>query len=69
VVTINGYSSHKDSDHLVEFVSNNAKVAKKIFVVMGEPKTSLFLVQKLRDELGVDAVHPGLNDSYELDFE
>ncbi|MEI6420267.1 MAG: MBL fold metallo-hydrolase [bacterium] len=68
VIMINGYSSHKDSDHLLEFVAEDSKVLKKAFVVMGEPKTSLFLVQKLKDELGVDAIHPGLNDSFDLDF-
>ena len=68
VEVINGYSSHKDSDHLVEFVNNDQKVAEKVFVVMGEPKSSLFLVQRLRDELDVDAIHPNLNDSFDLDF-
>lgn len=69
VVMINGYSSHKDSNHLVSFVANDKAVAKKVFVVMGELKSSLFLVQKLRDELDVDAIHPNLNDSFDLDFE
>jgi predicted metal-dependent RNase len=31
---------------------------QKVFVVMGEPKSSFFLVQKLRDMLGIDAVAP-----------
>lgn len=67
---INGYSSHKDSDNLVNFVES-ALVAgkiKKIFVVMGELKSSLFLVQRLRDELGAEAVHPKGGSSVELDF-
>ena len=67
---INGYSSHKDSDNLVKFVET-ATVAsnlKKIFVVMGELKSSLFLVQRLRDELGVDAVHPKVGSDVELEF-
>lgn len=67
---INGYSSHKDSDNLVNFVGTAmiASDLKKIFVVMGEPKASLFLVQKLRDELGVDAIHPKGESSVELEF-
>lgn len=65
---IDGYSSHKDSDHLVEFVESTAKTVKKVFVVMGEPKTALFLVQKLRDNLGVNAYHPEEGESVELDF-
>lgn len=65
---INGYSSHKDSDHLVEFVDKaeqNHKL-KKVFVVMGETKASLFLVQRLRDYVGVDAVHPEQGDKVNL---
>lgn len=63
-----GYSSHKDSDHLVEFVANTAKTVKKIYVAMGEPKSSLFLVQKLRDNLDVDAVYPAMGQSVKLEF-
>jgi metallo-beta-lactamase family protein len=60
IITIEGFSSHKDSDHLVEFVetANNSHKLKKVFTVMGEPKASLFLVQRLRDELDVDAEYP-----------
>ena len=67
---INGYSSHKDSDNLVNFAGSAAAASKikKIFVVMGELKSSLFLVQRLRDELGADAVHPKGGSSIELEF-
>ena len=63
VVTILGYSGHKDSDGLVHFVENTSDKLKKVFVVMGEPKSSMFLVQKLRDNLGVDAYAPERGDS------
>jgi len=63
---ISGYSSHRDSDGLVELVSNTAEKVKKAFVVMGEPKSSLFLVQRLRDELEVDATYPERGISYKL---
>ncbi len=59
---IDGYSSHKDSDHLIEFVSHMEKSVRKVFVVMGETKSSLFLVQRLRDYLGVNAAHPTEGD-------
>ncbi len=58
IVTIFGYSGHKDSDGLLEFVADMQDKVKKVFVVMGEPKSSMFLVQKLRDNLAVDAVAP-----------
>ncbi len=67
IVFIDGYSGHKDSDHLVEFVQQTADSLKKVFVVMGEPASALFLTQRLRDHLGVNAYAPEENDVVELD--
>ena len=58
VVNISGYSGHKDSDGLLAFVEDMQDTVKKIFVVMGEPKSEMFMVQKLRDNLGLDATAP-----------
>jgi metallo-beta-lactamase family protein len=66
IETILGYSSHKDSDHLVEFVGTAQASLKKVFVVMGEPKASTFLAQRLRDELGVNALYPEQGKGYDL---
>jgi len=66
VVMISGYSGHKDSDGLLGFVENMQDVVKKVFVVMGEPRSSMFLVQKLRDNLGVDASAPDRGDVVSL---
>ncbi len=66
IYTVDGYSSHMDSDHLLEFVSNTADRVKKVFVVMGETKSALYLVQKIRDNLGVDAVHPKQGEVVEI---
>jgi metallo-beta-lactamase family protein len=66
VVTISGYSGHKDSDALLNFVEDTEDTVKKIFVVMGEPKSSAFLVQKIRDSLGLDAYAPDQGDSVSL---
>ncbi|KND51626.1 MAG: metallo-beta-lactamase family protein [Parcubacteria bacterium C7867-003] len=63
---ISGYSSHKDSDGIVNMVADVADKVKKVFVVMGEPKSSIFLVQRLRDELEVDAVYPDRGIIYKL---
>lgn len=65
---IDGFSGHKDSDHLVEFVSNCGDSIKKVFVAMGEPKSEIFLAQRLRDELDVDAIVPERGKTYELDL-
>jgi len=67
IVTISGYSGHKDSDGLLSFVEDMQDNVKKIFVVMGEPKSSLFLVQKLRDNLGLEAFAPEFGSSVILD--
>lgn len=67
VVTISGYSGHKDSDGLISFVENSTETLKKVFVVMGEPKSSMFLVQKMRDNLGIDAYAPEKGDVIVLD--
>lgn len=63
---ISGYSSHKDSNGIVDMVSNTAKKVKKVFVVMGEPKSSTYLTQRLRDELEVDAIYPERGKIYKL---
>jgi metallo-beta-lactamase family protein len=64
---ISGYSSHKDSDGLVDMVSDTANSLKKVFVVMGEPKASTYLAQHLKDELEVDAICPERGKIYKLD--
>ena len=64
IEVIKGYSSHKDSEHLLEFVEKVAP--QKVFVIMGEPKSSLFLTQRIRDYLDIDAVYPEEGKVYEL---
>jgi metallo-beta-lactamase family protein len=67
VITIGGYSAHKDSDHLIDFIDHvDHKNLRKVFVVMGEPKASLFLTQRLHDYLNVDAIAPERGKVYEL---
>jgi metallo-beta-lactamase family protein len=68
IESVKGYSSHKDSDHLVEFVAEAAESnkLKKVFIIMGEPRSSLFLVQRIRDYLGIEAIYPEPNKSYEV---
>ncbi|MCX6751428.1 MAG: MBL fold metallo-hydrolase [Candidatus Nomurabacteria bacterium] len=58
VEVILGYSGHKDGDGLFHFVEDMQKVVKKVFVVMGEPKSEMFLVQRIKDNLGIDASAP-----------
>jgi metallo-beta-lactamase family protein len=65
---IDGFSAHKGSDDLVEFASKSAETLKKVFVTMGEPKSSMFLAERLHDELGLNAIVPKRGEKYELDL-
>ncbi len=68
IARIRGYSGHADRDQLIEFVEKGCDKAKQVFVAMGEERSALFLVQRLRDYLGVHAVAPSQNESIEIDF-
>lgn len=67
VEALYGYSAHKDSDHMVEFVATATNRLQKVFVVMGEPKASMHLAQRLNDELVVKAMVPERGVGYELE--
>jgi metallo-beta-lactamase family protein len=58
VEVVNGYSSHMDSDNLVNFVSHTQKTVKKVFLAMGEYDSATFLQNRLITELGVNAIVP-----------
>ena len=68
VARIRGYSGHADRDQLIELVAAGGAAAKQVFVTMGEERSSLFLVQRLRDYLGLNAVAPSLDEEIEIDF-
>jgi metallo-beta-lactamase family protein len=65
---IDGYSAHADSDALVNFVSSSAETLKKVFVAMGEPRSSIFLAQRLHDEYALEAIVPEQGKAYELEL-
>jgi metallo-beta-lactamase family protein len=68
IVTINGYSAHKDMNALLEFVSNVQDSIKKLFVVHAEPGVALFFAQRVRDYLAVDTYIPKMGEVVEIDF-
>jgi metallo-beta-lactamase family protein len=68
VAKIEGFSGHADSNALVKFVGENEETLKKVFVAMGEPASQIFLAQRLRDELDVEAVATEEGRSYEVDI-
>ena len=67
VMTIGGYSAHKDSQGLMDFVATSADTLKHVYVVLGEPRSSLFLVQRIRDYLGINASAPRQGDIVEIE--
>ena len=68
IETITGYSSHMDGEHLLEFASKSAETLEKVFVVMGEPRSALFLAQRIRDYAGVEASVPQLGERVEIEL-
>ncbi len=68
IVTIGGYSAHKDMNALLEFVSTIHDTVKKVFVVHAEPGAALFFSQRLRDYLAVDTFVPKEGDVVEIDM-
>ncbi|OGZ43442.1 MAG: hypothetical protein A3J55_02875 [Candidatus Ryanbacteria bacterium RIFCSPHIGHO2_02_FULL_45_17b] len=67
IKAIGGYSAHADSDMLYEYVAHSADSLRNVFVVQGEPEASLYLVQRIRDNLGLQAVAPKYGESFSLD--
>lgn len=68
VAEILGYSGHKDKDALLQFVGDMKNSVKKIFIVMGEPRSEMYLAQKIADNFGLRAIVPREGDSVLIDF-
>jgi metallo-beta-lactamase family protein len=68
VVMIGGFSAHKDSKHLVEFVESSAATLKKVFIVLGEPKSSAFLAQRINEYYGLQVFVPDMGNTVELEM-
>jgi metallo-beta-lactamase family protein len=65
---VHGYSAHKDGEHILAFIEEAQDSLEKIFVAMGEPRSALFLTQRIRDFLGLDAVAPAAGEIHEISF-
>ena len=68
IETISSYSAHMGSEDLLSFAENSAESLNKVFVVMGEPSSSLYLAQKIHDYMDIEASAPKSGESVELDF-
>lgn len=68
IVTINGYSAHKDRDALINFVAEAKGTLKKVFVVHAELGAGLFFAQRVRDYLDIAVAVPKRGDVEEIEF-
>ena len=74
VKTMYGYSAHMDGEQLLEFVNKisdspaGTAPLEQVFVVMGEPASASFLVQRVRDYLGLKATAPEVGQSVAINL-
>jgi metallo-beta-lactamase family protein len=68
VVTIHGYSAHADREGLLDIVEAGADSLERIFVTMGEPRSSMHLAQRIREYFGIEASVPEYGDHVTLSF-
>ncbi|MDO8575775.1 MAG: MBL fold metallo-hydrolase RNA specificity domain-containing protein, partial [bacterium] len=61
-------SGHADREQLLTFVERVGEKLERVFVTMGEPHSSMFLAQRIRDFLGVDAAVPEAGQSFDIDW-
>ena len=55
-----------DREQLLEFVSKSKDSLEKVFAIQGEPASCLFLVQRVRDYLGIPAYAPKYGETYQI---
>ena len=63
---ISGFSAHADNPQLLSFVASARNTLKQVFVVQGEEAQAMHLAQEIRDNLGLTAHVPMLNETFEL---
>ncbi len=66
IKAIGAYSAHADQPLLLEWLRPMEKSLKKVFLVHGEPKESAPLVQRIRDQLAVEAMIPTFGEEVML---
>ena len=68
VKAIGGYSAHADQEMLLRWISSaNLKAKlKKAFIVQGEEESAQALADKIKNDLGVEAIVPASGESFEL---
>lgn len=70
IESIMSYSAHMGSDDLIEYGSTAGEsgALEKVFVAMGEPRSSSFLAQRLRDYHDIKAIVPEEGHTATIEF-
>lgn len=68
IETIHGYSGHADREGLLDFVEQSGESLTKVFVIMGEPKASQFLSQRVHDFYGIETAVPQEHEAFTIEF-
>ena len=68
ILQIHGFSAHKDSDHLLEWAGKVVAKGrlKKIYFVLGEPKSSMYIAQRVREHYDISVSVPEKGESFSL---
>jgi len=66
IATIGGLSGHAGQNLLIEYALRVKKTAKKVFLVHGEEKPALTLMEKLREQSMREVYYPELHSSVEI---
>ncbi len=53
IENISGFSGHRDTEGLLEFIEIHSKTLKYVFCVLGEPKSTMTMAQKISDNYGI----------------
>jgi len=66
IVQIESFSAHADQLKILNWILPMRLGLKKIFIVQGEEQSANALASKIRDKMAIDAVIPGIGDSFVL---
>ncbi len=67
IYNLEGFSGHGDRKDLLNWFSKIKKKPKAVFIVHGEEEASDQLKKSLKEEFGLEAIIPNMNDEYLLE--
>jgi metallo-beta-lactamase family protein len=68
IIQISGFSAHKDSNHIQEWIGEMSETLKKVFVVLGEPRSQNYLAQKLIEKYNLNVEVPELDEETTIEL-